>query len=153
MKASKHLNRRRFLSGLTRGVLVATALLVIDQVARFLSFQPASNDGKVIPVGKPNDFPFGGLTYVPEARTYVGRDAHGLYAVDAVCPHLGCLVEPEKDGTFVCPCHGSRFASDGQAEVGPATKPLRHLRLWMENDGQLMIDRTQPVEQTTRLML
>ena len=153
MKTSKKLNRRTFLSGLTRGGLVATAVLVIDQVVRFLSFQPADDEGNVVPIGRPGDFPYGALTYVPEARVYVGRDAQGLYAVDAVCPHLGCLVELEKDGTFTCPCHGSRFDTAGLAQAGPTTKPLRHLSLGLEQDGQLMVDRTQPAEPTTRLML
>jgi Rieske Fe-S protein len=153
MKTSKQLNRRRFLSGLTRGGLAATAVLVIDQVVRFLSFQPSDDDGKIVPVGKPADFPYSALTYVPEARVYVGRDAQGLYAIDAVCPHLGCLVELEKDGSFTCPCHGSHFDTAGLAQAGPTTKPLRHLQLGLEQDGQLMVDRTQPAAPTTRLML
>lgn len=150
---SKKLNRREFLTGLTRGVLVMTAALVIDQVVSFLSFQPESDESTVVPVGKPTDFPFGGLTYLPEARAYVGHDAGGLYAVDAVCPHLGCLVEPDQDGRFECPCHGSRFGADGRVETGPASNPLRHLQLWLEQDDQLMVDRTQAVVATFRLML
>ena len=95
----------------------------------------------------------GALTYVAEARVYVGHDTHGLYAIDAVCPHLGCLVELEQDGSFACPCHGSQFDSTGLAQVGPTTKPLRHLQLGLEQDGQLLVDRTQPAAPTTRLML
>jgi len=28
------------------------------------------------------------------------------------------------DGVFACPCHGSRFASDGSVAQGPAARPL-----------------------------
>jgi Rieske Fe-S protein len=153
MKQSKLLTRRGFVTGLARGILVATAVLVVDQVVRFLSFQPKGADGKVVPVGTSKDFPFGALTYVAEARAYIGRDREGLYAVDAVCPHLGCLVELEKDGTFVCPCHGSRFDASGRAQAGPATKALLHLQLRLDPDGQLMVDRAVPAQPTARLTL
>jgi cytochrome b6-f complex iron-sulfur subunit len=148
---SNRLNRRRFLTWLTRGSLAAAAALIIGQVVRFLSFQPPSANPTVIPLGQSNDYPRGTLVYVAEARAYVGRDAGGLYALDAVCPHLGCLVEQGEDDGFTCPCHGSYFDAAGQVQTGPATEPLGHLHLWLDQDGQLMIDRAQPVEPTVRL--
>jgi Rieske Fe-S protein len=152
-RANKSVDRRAFLSGLTRGVLLMTAVLVVEQVVRFLSFQPGNDDGKVLPAGKPTDFHFGALSYVAEARAYIGHDAGGFYSIDAVCPHLGCLVEPGRAGTFECPCHGSRFDAQGKPKSGPASSPLRHLRLWLEQDGQLMVDRTEAVEPAFRLVV
>jgi cytochrome b6-f complex iron-sulfur subunit len=147
---SDRLNRRRFLTWLTRGSLAATVALAIGQAVRFLSFQPPNGGSTVIPVGQPGDYPPGALVYVAEARTYVGHDEEGLYALDAVCTHLGCLVEWRKGG-FVCPCHGSDFDAVGQAQTGPATKPLRYLYLSLDQDGQLMVDRAQSVEPAARL--
>jgi Rieske Fe-S protein len=147
------LKRRGFLAWLTRGSLAATVALAVGQVVRFFSFQPPGTTSDVIPIGPPGDYPLGALVYVVEARAYVGHDAEGLYALDAVCPHLGCLVKRRKRGEFACPCHGSFFEADGQVRTGPATKPLCYLYLWLdEEEVQLMIDRTQPVEPTTRLM-
>ena len=48
---------------------------------------------------------------------------------------------------------GSSFDAEGHPKTGPATKPLRYLYLWLEEDGQLMVDRERAVEASTRLKL
>lgn len=52
-------------------------------------------------------------------------NASQLTAVNPTCTHAGCTVAWQKDQkAFVCPCHGSQFASDGKVIQGPAEKPL-----------------------------
>lgn len=152
--AAGGIERRRVLGWLTRGSLVAAGALAIGQVVRFLAYEPPNPTASVIPLGLLDDYPRGRLVYVPAAQAYVGRDDTGLYVVDAVCTHLGCLVEQGEEGGFVCPCHDSRFDAQGNAQNGPATKPLRFLHIWWDVDeGQLLVDRTKPVEPTVRLPL
>lgn len=152
--AGIQLHRRRFLTSLARGSLVAAAAIGAGQAIRFLSFEPPSATTSEIPVGRPADYVRGTLVYVPEARCYVGHDRAGLYALDAVCTHLGCLVERKDEGGFVCPCHGSHFDAAGAPQNGPATKPLPYLHLTFDEiDGQLVVDRAQTVEPQTRLTL
>jgi Rieske Fe-S protein len=52
----------------------------------------------------------------------VYRDEHGaLHRASAVCPHLGCIVHWNSlEGSWDCPCHGSRFGTDGSVLNGPA---------------------------------
>ncbi|SDJ89408.1 Glycine/D-amino acid oxidase [Catalinimonas alkaloidigena] len=54
------------------------------------------------------------------------RDEAGrLYVVSSVCPHMGCIVHWNAvEKSWDCPCHGSRFAVDGQVLEGPAYHPL-----------------------------
>jgi glycine/D-amino acid oxidase-like deaminating enzyme/nitrite reductase/ring-hydroxylating ferredoxin subunit len=56
----------------------------------------------------------------------VSRDAAGgLHAVSGVCTHLGCVVGwNPAEGSWDCPCHGSRFAPDGAVIQGPAVDDL-----------------------------
>jgi glycine/D-amino acid oxidase-like deaminating enzyme/nitrite reductase/ring-hydroxylating ferredoxin subunit len=57
----------------------------------------------------------------------VYRDEHGaLHPLSAVCPHLGCIVHWNSlEGTWDCPCHGSRFGTDGRVLNGPAAAGLQ----------------------------
>jgi glycine/D-amino acid oxidase-like deaminating enzyme/nitrite reductase/ring-hydroxylating ferredoxin subunit len=52
----------------------------------------------------------------------VYRDERGaLHRASAVCPHLGCIVHWNSlEGSWDCPCHGSRFGTDGSVLNGPA---------------------------------
>jgi cytochrome b6-f complex iron-sulfur subunit len=48
-----------------------------------------------------------------------------VYALSAVCTHLGCIVKWNNiEKQFICPCHGAKFALSGKVLDGPAPKPL-----------------------------
>ncbi len=54
------------------------------------------------------------------------RDWDGtLRVLTSACTHRGCPVAwNPTEQTWDCPCHGSRFGTDGRVLHGPATKPL-----------------------------
>ncbi|MBA2457397.1 MAG: FAD-dependent oxidoreductase [Gemmatimonadales bacterium] len=64
-------------------------------------------------------------------KVAVFRDEQGaLHPLSAVCPHLGCIVHWNSlEGTWDCPCHGSRFGTDGEVLNGPAVTGLERREL------------------------
>jgi glycine/D-amino acid oxidase-like deaminating enzyme len=68
------------------------------------------------------------------APTFAKENANVAYhfAADRVlkhgnprCTHLGCLLDwNAAEETWDCPCHGSRFAANGEVIEGPAVRPL-----------------------------
>jgi glycine/D-amino acid oxidase-like deaminating enzyme/nitrite reductase/ring-hydroxylating ferredoxin subunit len=59
-------------------------------------------------------------------KVAVYRDSDGvLHEFSAVCPHLGCIVAwNDFEKTWDCPCHGSRFDTEGRVLQGPANRDL-----------------------------
>ncbi|HYD32120.1 MAG TPA: FAD-dependent oxidoreductase [Azospirillaceae bacterium] len=48
--------------------------------------------------------------------------------LSAVCTHMQCVVQWNPgERTWDCPCHGSRFTTEGALLNGPAVSPLAHL--------------------------
>jgi cytochrome b6-f complex iron-sulfur subunit len=91
------------------------------------------------------------VTWFPEYRLWIYSDAGELYAISAICTHLGCTVATQEGGGFFCPCHGSRFGPSGAVVAGPAPRPLVHLELSLAPDGQVVVDQQQEVSPETRL--
>jgi cytochrome b6-f complex iron-sulfur subunit len=54
-------------------------------------------------------------------------DKTKLLAVYPACTHEGCLVEwKAAEKSYVCPCHGAKYAADGKVKgAGPAKSPLK----------------------------
>lgn len=49
-----------------------------------------------------------------------------LKILSPICPHMGCTVHwNDIEKTWACPCHGSRFNTDGSVIEGPSLKDLK----------------------------
>jgi Rieske Fe-S protein len=62
-----------------------------------------------------------------EQRAAYRSEDGTLTELSARCTHLGCIVgwNPVAS-TWDCPCHGSRFGTDGEVITGPAVAPLAY---------------------------
>lgn len=94
------------------------------------------------PVRKTIDFAQrdGWREVVSSQSVYVTRGEQGqLEVLSAICPHLGCSVSWQKDQKeFVCPCHGGRFAPDGQHVFGPPPRSMDRLPVRVK-EGKLQV--------------
>jgi cytochrome b6-f complex iron-sulfur subunit len=87
-----------------------------------------SSPSKKFRVSLPESLAAGQAFEPPGHAVAMFRDDDGVYAISKICTHLGCVVRNAgKD--FECPCHGSRFATDGTVTKGPAPRPLPWYRV------------------------
>lgn len=135
-------SRRRFLALLTHGGWVAAMGVLVYQMGRFLGARGLqTSPAPLVEAGMVSDFPPGSTTYIGAARAWLVNDGERLTALDAVCTHLGCLVQERETAVsgFHCPCHGSEFGADGEVERGPAARPLRSLFIEVTPDDRVII--------------
>lgn len=139
----KNVARRDFFAKMGMGSLIVaamgTGLFSYEYFSPNVLFEPSP----IIKAGKPDQFPPGTVTLDPQSGIYLVNGPKGFYALRAICTHLGCLTawKPELD-LIACPCHGSRFNREGVKVAGPAPKPLPWLKVWLSDDGYLMVDRS-----------
>lgn len=135
---SKNLTRRQVLLGLGNLTLLGVLLSTIRGTVRFLTPPISRTSSPLIIAGPPEIFPEG-LTPLQEGAAFIGRDAGGLFALSAVCTHLGCTVARSGD-ELTCPCHASRFSIDGAKLSGPASQALPYLHLELNPAEEVVVD-------------
>ena len=145
-KTHEDLSRRQFFVRVGLGSLAVAGAGTAVFAYQFLSPNVLYEPSPVVNAGKPASYPPDSVTLDPATGIFVVREAQGFYALGATCTHLGCLTawKPEL-GIIACPCHGSKFRMDGTKIEGPAPKPLPWLRMWLSDEGDLMVDRSQLV--------
>jgi cytochrome b6-f complex iron-sulfur subunit len=91
--------------------------------------------------GRPLDSPDDVVRFNKQQRAYVVGAPGGVYALSAVCTHLGCITRFLSDEKVIaCPCHGSRFDLEGNVIHGPAPRPLPWLEMQVDATGTLLVD-------------
>ncbi|HXA86580.1 MAG TPA: Rieske 2Fe-2S domain-containing protein [Candidatus Dormibacteraeota bacterium] len=141
-------SRRELLAKLGMGSLIIAAAGAGLFTYEFFSPNVLFEAPPIVKAGKPDQFPANSVTLDAQSGIYVVNGAKGFYALGAICTHLGCLTawKPELD-LIACPCHGSRFNRDGVKVAGPAPQPLPWMKVWLSDDGYLMVDRSSTLKE------
>jgi cytochrome b6-f complex iron-sulfur subunit len=136
------LDRRQFFIKIGLGSVAIAVAGTAAFAYQFLSPNVLYEPSPVVNAGKPDHYPMDSVTLDPQTGIFVVNSPQGFFALQATCTHLGCLTawKPEL-GIIACPCHGSKFKRDGTKIEGPAPKPLPWLRMWLSDEGDLMVDR------------
>jgi len=145
-ESAADLNRRAFFVKLGLGSLSIAAAGTAVFAYQFLSPNVLYEPSPTINAGNPESYPVDSVTLDVNSGIYIIHAKEGFFSLSAVCTHLGCLTAWKPDlGIIACPCHGSRFQQNGQKIEGPAPKPLPWKRMWVNDDGDLMVDRSTDI--------
>jgi len=134
-------SRRDFLTQIGVGACavaaVASGIVTLDYLEPKVLFEPSTT----FVAGSPLDFTDGVVRFNKEKKAYVVGTSAGVYALSAVCTHLGCITRFKSDERVIaCPCHGSRFDLEGNVVHGPAPRPLPWLDVTEDANGNLVVD-------------
>lgn len=138
--------RRKFLGVLSWASFIGAINLMLLAFVRFMYPRVLFEPSPLFKAGFPKDYMMGEVSekFKDSHRVWIIRNSEGIYAVQAICTHLGCTPRWLKaEDKFKCPCHGSGFYRTGVNFEGPAPRPLERLKISLAEDGQLLIDRSK----------
>lgn len=127
---SSNRGRRNFLGVCLGGLGAIAAAAVSWPLFRYLAPRSGNDTaGKVvIPVKDVLEGEAKFFEYAGSSAVLLRKRGGELAAFSAVCTHLGCIVQWEKDKQdFLCPCHAGHYSADGAVTAGPPPKPLKKL--------------------------
>ena len=138
--------RRKFLS--YTGWIGFFTILGVWSIAllRYMFPRVLFEPSPIFKAGTPADYSVGDVSekFKETQRVWILRDEKGIYALLARCTHLGCTPRwLPAENKFKCPCHGSGFTKEGLNFEGPAPRPLERLKIYMGEEGQLIVDKSK----------
>lgn len=148
--------RRRFFAWVGWGSFTAFFGSVLLATLRYFFPRTLYEPSPRFLAGKPEDYAVGEVStrFLTTQRVWIVRTPAGIYALSAICTHLGCTpIWHVGEARFKCPCHGSNFLRDGTNVAGPAPVPLYRPALERDLSGHLVVDKSrlanQPEERDT----
>ena len=142
----KPMPRRKFLVNLALAWLTFAVAFGGGLAALFAFMAPRVDFTKieVFKVGPPSDFPLNTVddSFKPAHRVWIVNHDHRIFAMLAICRHLGCTPNWMPDARiFKCPCHGSGYTIDGVNFEGPAPFPMWRCEVTIADDGQIVVNK------------
>lgn len=152
-KDKNEISRRDFLTISAFWSCIGAWFLTVIGIIKFPLPALLPDVSSVVKLGKPDDFPVDSSKIFEEDKILVRRDEKGIHAVSLICTHLGCIVGVNENGSFACPCHGSKYNEKGEVTGGPAPKSLNWLQVSQLPNGKLVADRSKFVKEEDRFVV
>jgi cytochrome b6-f complex iron-sulfur subunit len=143
------ISRRYFFEIIGFGALGIALVGGLVRAIQYLSPNVLLEPSPKFKAGPADNFQPGSVTFIKEQKVYIVRAKEGyFYAVSAICTHLGCITSwrPERE-IIACPCHGSKFTLKGNVIAGPAPRPLPRFLISLDEQGQLVVDKSKIVSE------
>ncbi len=146
------MDRRTFIKWLTLGwgafaaVVAGSGTLIMRFLFPNVLFEPK----QTFRAGLPDEYQIGEVSerWKAQHSVWIVRDSEKVYALSTVCTHLGCTPNwLTNENKFKCPCHGSGFYKSGINFEGPAPRPLERFKIYLSDDGEIMVDKTKKFQQ------
>lgn len=142
--AHKKITRRGFvkvcLSGASAGVAAAAGINLSGcaSAPRHLLQTPESGEKPSLPLSALDEEGRVVVVDTKSAKNYlIVRDGEQFSAVELTCTHRGCALQVRRAQLY-CPCHGSRFSTDGQVLEGPAEQALISISVTRQGDSLIL---------------
>jgi cytochrome b6-f complex iron-sulfur subunit len=146
--------RDALLKGASWGLFGYAGVTGIGMLVSYLFPRAPFDPKQVFKAGRPDSLPVGEVSEAFKKKYQVwlcNRQFRGqqmIYALSTVCTHLGCTPNwLESEAKFKCPCHGSGFYANGINFEGPAPRPLERFRIFVGDDGQIVVDKTKKFQE------
>lgn len=144
-------SRRDFLGVAAFGAAIVSAFATLAGMLRMFKPNVYYEESQKFKIGKAEIFPVGTIRKIDDKNLFVFSDDDGIYAITAVCQHLGCIVYTT-DWGFQCPCHGSKYDKTGNVIGGPAPRGLPWYEITQGVDGTLVVDASKEVPKGTKYL-
>ena len=146
--STARLSRRSFLSwiGVGWAAFAAATSTVSAATLRFMYPNVLFEPSPTFKAGFPDEIHEGEVDerFKQSERVWLVRDNREIYALIAICTHLGCTPNwfPDEQ-TFKCPCHGSGYYKSGINFEGPTPRPLERASIRLADDGEILVDKSK----------
>jgi Rieske Fe-S protein len=136
--------RRKFLSAILSGSLIAVAGAIVYPVFRFLT--PPPQEAEIVAsvnLGKSADFPVNAgkiFRFGNRPGIIIRGSDNKLRAFSATCTHLDCIVQYDAKAECIwCACHNGRYDLNGLNISGPPPRPLTQFKVNVTPDSDEVI--------------
>jgi Rieske Fe-S protein len=153
-----HHGRRTFLSKCAQLAAIAATGNSLADVSMASQSSKEPQKDSWLALGRLSDFPDNGNHRLETAtrirdkkkiknpKLIVFRKGDEAFVLSTKCTHYGCEVNLQQDGSYLCPCHKSRYEKSGRVTKGPAKKPLSWYEVRIAEGGEVQVNVEKTIE-------
>jgi cytochrome b6-f complex iron-sulfur subunit len=139
------ISRRKVLGFIGWGTFWATIAATLAGTGRYMFPEIIYEPSPIFKAGNPKEYLPGVSTkYLSSERVWIVNDGGIIYALIAICTHLGCT--PDwllNENKFKCNCHGSGYYISGVNYEGPAPRAMERAKIYVDETGELVVDKSK----------